>query len=361
MNTSFKDYEYLVSRDMMIWKSDLADRCLGEEEYLAYWWETEIYRSLLTIAENVMSGGSNEETINDFIREVKENEKELDALYNASREELDAILAKKREAEERERKEEESFAQRWYGCPRQHFSGRYMRYVSSVDDLKAETWTEYDNKYIIKVIEDADYDYNYYARSYGHPKKTVNNRFVNIYKHGTGRNAGCVVLAKSIEIDSFRQNNILQAIADYFKIVKPSKNKLQTNPFYEVKKINKKLYCQKFGKEVVGYVAVDNDVYYHSRTKDDAICGLSKKIELLKKQEEKEKKQEEKEERTRFSASFLHEHFGFCWQGMREFVESAGLDINKVYSLKELKNAVKTADKDVVRKYTKELKAIQVI
>lgn len=357
MNTSFKDYEYLVSRDMMIWKCDLADRCLGEKEYLAYWWETEIYRSLLTIAGNAMSGGgSNEEITNSFIREVKENEKELDALYNASREELDAILAKKREAEERERKEEESFAQRWYGCPRNHFSGRYMRYVSSIDDLKAETWTEYDNKYIIKVIEDADYDYNYYARSYGHPKKTVNNRFVNIYKHGTGKNAGCVVLAKSIEIDSFRQNNILQAIADYFKIAKPSKNKLQTSSFYDIKKINKNLFCQKFGKQVVGYVAVDNDnnVYYHSKTKEDAICGLSKKLELLK-------KQEEKEARTNFSASFLHEHFGFCWQGMREFVESAGLDINKVYSLNDLKKAVKSADKDVVRKYTKELKAIHVI
>lgn len=272
MNTNYEDYKHLT-RTQEVWKFELAECCIGKKDgYWQFWWSTDIYRILCDLATDAMcEGGSTEEIVNNFIKKVKEKEKELDALYNATEEEFNAILEKRR------KKEEEAFAKRWYGCPRQHFSGRYMRYVSSVDDLKAETWTEYDNKYIIKVIEDADYDYNYYARSYGHPKKTVNNRFVNIYKHGTGRNAGCVVLAKSIEIDSFRQNNILQAIADYFKIVKPSKNKLQTNPFYEVKKINKKLYCQKFGKEVVGYVAVDNDVYYHSRTKDDAICGLSKK------------------------------------------------------------------------------------
>lgn len=353
MNTDLKNYEILlnVSR-ITTWA--LADICLGEKENMNFWHDTKIYNSLRDMSFKVYCYNDNAKLIKNFVSEVKAHEAELDALYNASRAELDARLAKKKEEKERRRLDEEAFAKRWYGCQRAHFSGKYMKYVHTVDDLRANTWTEFNNKYIIKVIEDADYDYSYYAKSYGHPKKTVNSRYVRICKHGTGLNAGHVVCAKELEIESFRQNNILQAIADFFEIAKPAKNKLQTNPFYNIKKITKNLFCQKFGKQVVGYVAVNGDICYHSSTKDGAIYGLSQKMELLK-------RQEEKEAGTNFTASKLHKEFGFCWQGMREFVESAGLDINKKYTLKELKDAVKCADKNVVLKYKKELKAIHLI
>lgn len=259
------------------------------------------------------------------------------------------------QAERARKADEEAFASRWFGCDRNHFSGRYMKYVDSIDKLKAGTWTEYDGKYIIKVVEDADYDYNYYAKSYGHPKKTVEDRLVCFYKRGTGKFAGVVVLAKQISIDNFRQGSILAAIAEYLKIEKPKRNKLQTNAYYDIKKAGNGLFVQRFGRQIVGYVAVDGDIAYHAYTKKEAIEGLERKIRLINAEAEKDAK-------TTYTADKLNARFGFCYQGMSEFCDAVGLDIEGRYSVKELKEAIKTHDcKDVMRKYAKELKAIKLV
>lgn len=183
------------------------------------------------------------------------------------------------------------------------------------------------------------------------PEKTVTGRSVVIYKKGTGRQEGCLVVAKELAIDSFRQNNILQAIATMLNIATPAKHDLQTNKFYKVQKINKNLYCQKFGKQIVGYVATKNDVVYHASTKDLANKGLENKIKLLQ-------ATAERDAHTIYSAEILHKKFGFCYQGMREFCEAADLDITGEYTVADLRIAAKRVGKDILAKYKREIKIL---
>lgn len=305
------------------------------------------YKIYVLIREDIDFKSSTETIYLQTIDVLKRHETEVRAMLA---EYYKHILAMQRE--ERERKaDEEAFAARWFGCKRDHFSGKYMSYVDSIDKLQAGTWTEYDAKYIIKVKEDADYDYNYYSRSYGHPRKTVTDRLVCFYKRGTGRQTGCVVLAKQISIDNFRQGSILDAIAGYLKIAKPSKNRLQTSAYYDIKKVGKGLFVQKFGKQVVGWVAVNGETAYHDYTKIGAIEGLERKVRLINAEAEKT-----------YTAEMLNKKFGFCYQGMSEFCDAVGLDIEGTYTVKELKEAIDKHDcKEVMRKYAKELKAIKLI
>lgn len=266
-----------------------------------------------------------------------------------------AFIDEKTAEEVKEAEEKEAFKQRWT-IYRSQISGRYFSEAKTVDDLKANTWCEYGNR-LIFVIEDADYDYNYYSKSYGHPKKTVNGRYVIIKKLQTrGRLKGCIVSEKKYEIESFRQGNILAAIAEHFGIEKPAKNKLQTTAFYEIKKVNKNLYKQVFGKQIIGYVAVDEkkSIVYHSASRENAEAGLRNKILQFEKEVARTR-------RKVFTAEGLHEDFGFCYQGMREFAESAGLDINETYSLVELREAAKKCSREVISKYSTELRKIKAI
>lgn len=295
--------------------------------------------------------GEGIEYLNACIESCKRNESAIQEIINERISFVETQIARKREEEE----DEKAFEVRWT-VKRSHFNGRYRKFVRTVDDLKAETWCEYGNR-LIFVEEDADYDYNYYSKSYGHPKKTVNGRRVVIKKLSRrGRTKGCVVVDKEYEIDSFRQTNILGVIASHFGLEKPNKNKLQTSPFYEVKKVKKGLYKQLFGKQIVGYVAVDDatGMVCHGSTEETALKGLIRKNESFK-------RENERVNRKTLTAEYLHEEFGFCAQGMREFAESAGIDVNGQYSINELRAAAKKANRDVVRKYSSELRKIDVI
>ena len=62
---------------------------------------------------------------------------------------------------------------------------------------------------------------------------------------------------------------------------------------------------------------------------------------------------------THFVAA--HKRWGFCFPGMTEFAEAAGLDINGSYSIAELKKATQNVSRYIKVKYSRELKIAKLI
>lgn len=205
--------------------------------------------------------------------------------------------------------------------------------------------------YACLLSESCDYDWNYYAKSYNHPKKTVTAREIWFRKKGKPEHTEVIAL------NSFRYNDIVKGFAEFFKIPLATKNKFQTNPYFEVTKIKDTakyaVYTQTFGGEVVGYVISDGKTTYHDDTKKAAVEGWKKKAALAK--EKKEIKAG-----LRFTAAQLHEDYGFCWQGIHEFADACGLDTAKSYTKQELRTAFNKSPerRTLLIKYKSELSQI---
>lgn len=233
---------------------------------------------------------------------------------------------------------------------RKHTQG--LRKVSVPEHLGANNYCIIGNM-IFKAIEVANYDWNYYAKSYGHPKKTVTRRYVcvsKIDKFLHVKEVGMYI------IDSFRTKDIMEGLAYILKVDMPHKDKLQTNKYYTVSRVKKGVYKQKFGKLTVGYIAVDekSGMTYHDKSKEDTVKGLDNKIKAMR-------NQEVQDGRVKYTAKLLHTKYWFCMQGIKEFCDAAGLDINKEYSLAELKKAVKKVDRYTIAKYRMELEKVRII
>ena len=205
--------------------------------------------------------------------------------------------------------------------------------------------------YACLLSEDVDYDWNYYAKSYNHPKKTVTAREIWFREKGKPEHT------ETVALKSFRYNDVVKGFADFFKIPLATKNKFQTNPYFEVTKIKDTakytVYTQTFGGEVVGYVISDGKTTYHDDTKKAAVEGWKKKAALA--QEKKEIKAG-----LRFTAAQLHEEYGFCRAGIHEFADACGLDTTKSYTQKELRTAFNKSPerRTLLIKYKSELSQI---
>jgi len=238
------------------------------------------------------------------------------------------------------------------------FKKRYgvslSNYVSSISKMKVGNeklkpkYTLFKG-YVCELWEQADYDWGYYAKSYHHPKKTVEKREI----YFTKKKGVC----DSIEITSFRYKDIIEGFAKFFSIPLATKNKLQTNPYFEIQKIRKTakyaVYSQTFGGEIVGYVVSDGKTAYHDDTLKAAKKGWQKKAALAA--EKKEIKAG-----VRFTAQQLHENFGFCWAGINEFADACGLDTAKSYTKSQLRTAFKKCPerRTLLIKYKTELSKI---
>lgn len=214
--------------------------------------------------------------------------------------------------------------------------------------------------YAFQSYEDVDVDWNYYSKSYGHPKVTVTGRGIYVYKKGKQ--------VDKIELDSFRGNWFIDSIAAYLKLEAPKVSKdlrkFQVTKWTDVKrsvcKDGYQTYKLMFGKWVVGYVAYNkvHDIHYHDNTLAEAIAGLNRKIAQF----EEERKEEEKQASKVWTAKQLNARFGFCWQGMTEFAEACGINRDEQYSVAQLRAAIKNiSDNYVLTKYRRELRMINVL
>lgn len=237
--------------------------------------------------------------------------------------------------------------------------GKYIHKACSIDELSfsvrremAENACEFKG-YLVHLDAWVGKDWNYYAKSYGFPKTEVDDREVTL------RRAGKVI---SLPLKSFRQSEVLEAIATHFKWQKPSRSSLNrrfaTSAWFDVRPSVKKggiaFYKQIFCKEVVGYIAVKDDLTFHASTIDAAKAGLEYKIEA-------EKKTLAAKEGRVYTANSVNTSYGFCFPGMREFCESVGLDLFGSYTFKEIKEAMAKCPRNLTTKYRRELKLFGLI
>lgn len=152
------------------WMGSIIMTAMNKKGRFSFWVKTNIFSELHELLYKAKDCRKEDETYEELVKRflslIEEKREHLEALLAESEQELSKIEAREKE----QKADEEAFAARWFGCSRNHFSGKYMSYVNNIDNLAKNTWTEYD-KYIIKVVEEAEFDWGYYAKSYHHPKK----------------------------------------------------------------------------------------------------------------------------------------------------------------------------------------------
>lgn len=218
--------------------------------------------------------------------------------------------------------------------------------------------------YAFEAYENVDEDWNYYSKAWhsAHgPKRTVLGREVRVYEWGKGR-------VHTIELAKWKPGFMIEVVAQVLglkqpKVEKPLR-KFQVSPWVDVKRSVKRdgtqFYHLTMGKYTVGVVAYDEqrDIHYHAATKEEAIAGLTKKIEKI----EADSERIAMEGASLLTASKAHDLWGFCYPGMTEFANSIGLDIDGTYTVGQLREAVgKLTDRSVVRKYHRELVTAKII
>lgn len=215
--------------------------------------------------------------------------------------------------------------------------GTYVHESCAIDELSfsnksetAENACEFRG-YLVRLDAWVDKDWGYYSKSYGHPKVDVSDRKVDLVRKGK---------IISLTLKSFRQNEILEAIAAHFGWSKPSRTSLNrtlaTSAWFDVQP------------------SVKSDVTFHASTIDKAKTGLEHKIEA-------EKKTLAAKEGKIYTANSVNTSYGFCFPGMREFCESVGLDLFGSYTFREIKDAMAKCPRNLVVKYWRELKLFGLI
>ncbi len=132
---------------------------------------------------------------------------------------------------------------------------------------------------------------------------------------------------------------------------------VQTDIHFNVTFIKKDKKGMKFYKldllgECAGYAVMYQGTTYHAATMAELKEGIAKKIVEVQKKKSGE---------NVWTKDALHNRFGFCFAGIREFCERVGIDTEKQYTVKELKEAAKAAGLDANYKYYRELHRINVL
>lgn len=270
------------------------------------------------------------------------------------------FLQRKENAELIEQRKEEN--KKWHASFG-FFKYGLTTYTYNIDDLdpSGRLSNLMIGNYAFCCSEIVDKDWNYYSKAWHRahgPKRTVSNRTIEV------RKLGCKNVIKEFHPTRWSQSEILQVIAETFGVteVKLSRDlkRFQTSKYFDVKKSKKvngyQIYKQTIGKYTIGHVAYDavTDAHYHDYTIEDAVQGLTSKIEKATQDKIADAKQI-------VTADYAHKRWGFCFPGMTEFAEAAGLDINGSYSIAELKKATQNVSRDIKVKYSRELKTAKLI
>ena len=214
--------------------------------------------------------------------------------------------------------------------------------------------------YAFQAEEEVEKDWNYYSKSYGFPKVTVTGRYVTAFKNGK--------MIRRIELDSFRGNWMIDTIAHVLDLTPPKVSKelrkFQITKWTDVQrsvcKDGYQIFKLMLSKYVVGHVAYDkaNDIHYHADTIKDAVAGLKSKVKKVL----EDRKADEEMSAIKWTAKQLNAKYGFCWPGMTEFANACGIDRDKEYTVKQLREAVKhISDKSILMRYNRELRIINVL
>lgn len=216
------------------------------------------------------------------------------------------------------------------------------------------------NHYII-VKQTVDEDWEFYSKAWHNshgPKRTITDRYAVFYKNGK--------IVKTVSFNSFAGNYLVKAIIETLNIKKPViskrvKSKLgkkfkavQLNTYSKVTFVKSKLgfdfYKRTFAGVFQGYCIVDAEGNtYHAATMLNCVKGLKAKLNT------------ENQFDNEIIDYNLVRSLNFCEDGILEFCNDNGLDVNDVYTRKELTEIVNKNKELNTSKYLNELKQIAII
>lgn len=117
-------------------------------------------------------------------------------------------------------------------------------------------------------------------------------------------------------------------------------------------------YRNTFYGQTAGYCARRDGVTYHGDSEENALNGLNEKIRKATEPDDDSRNGGDKV----LTAAGLHQRFGFCYLGMGIFAEEYGLDINRSYTVGELRQIIKVLGrKPSLSRFRKELTRIDLI
>ncbi len=205
------------------------------------------------------------------------------------------------------------------------------------------------NGYIFTVDWDDVKDWEYYSKTwhnkYG-PKVTTGNRRVVVRKDGK--------VIDTLPLENFKGNYLVNTVITYLRLPKikvDSKLKpVQLNPYFGIRLLHSvgkaAIYARELSGHIVDFCAVWQGETYHALTPKEAIEGVKTKIKFhLVFQTEK------------LNYDYARE-LGFCHQGITDFCELNGLDIQATYTRQELRNVVLANRKENCARFGAELRKV---
>lgn len=213
------------------------------------------------------------------------------------------------------------------------------------------------NGWYVTVGQDESEDWEAYSKGWHKAhgaKRTIDSRWVRFSKGGHD--------SKSIEVEAFAGNYLFKAIATFFELkpVKVSKGfkPVQLNDIFSLVQLHKvgnvAIYERTIAETHYDFCAFDGTNTYHAKTVAEAIDGLRNKLDKFAQAEAKRLEAENKV----LTAAYCHNQYGFCYDGMCEFADLNGLDIEGQYTIKALRAAVVGKRAENCRRFKKELAVI---
>ncbi len=202
----------------------------------------------------------------------------------------------------------------------------------------------------VSVHETISEDWNYYSKAYHRqfgPKRTVEKRWVRIETPGVEK--------AEITVTAFRGNYLLDALAAHFGLAKVKVARhLAAAQLYAYAQVELKhrigavsLYARTFAGTALDYVVVAQGKTYHADTIAAAVAGWKKK--------ECRRQEQESEVLTYALARY---GYGFCHEGVTDFCELNGLDIDASYTRQQVRAAALPNRAVNCAKFAAELKTV---
>lgn len=169
-------------------------------------------------------------------------------------------------------------------------------------------------------------------------------------------------------IDTFHRTWLEKTVCDNdpeFRMPKVEKElkDVQAMRYYDVQHIRTILGCDiyrnTFMGQTVEYCIRKNGLTYHDTKPEKLVPGLHLKIRKLKEQAALSEKTHDSKE---INADMLHREMGYCLTGIEAFAEDYGLDVERSYTIGELKEAIHSRGyKPSLEKYKTEIQLLNLI
>jgi len=203
-------------------------------------------------------------------------------------------------------------------------------------------------EWYITLSENREYDYHYYAKSYGHPKVTVSDRTVHIRRvlpDGT-------MEVRDVAVDAWRGNYLLNALITAGVVTRQDgarRMEVRLHPAFHLNVVRQgrslTIYARSLAGTVVDYCATWHGLTFHAATPAAAVRGLRRKLQSVS------------AAKNAPINRALGLKLGFCEEGMKQFARDFDLNLRGNYSAQQIAERV-LSDLPSASKYARELRTL---